>query len=152
MNEMYRCPFHFSQLSICHLECFPDSWSLKPLRVGGGWVGGGKRGPGGKLNSISQPSALPAVAGRQRENAREGWFKEREGEINNDNKHTIHLRRAAKMEKKNTHLWCKSVLLCLVTRVKIFLFLRRVFKHDIKMDVSCEASWKKLQTQPADLP
>lgn len=56
-----------------------------------------ERGLGGTLNSISQPSALPALISRLRENAREGWLKERE--INNDNKHTIHLRRAANIKK-----------------------------------------------------
>ena len=68
-----------------------------------------KRGLGGTLNSISQPSAaLPALISRQQENAREGSLEERE--INNDNKHTIHLRRAAN-KKKNTNRWYKSVLL-----------------------------------------
>lgn len=79
-----------------------------------------ERGLGGTLNSISQPSALPALISRQRENAREGWLKERE--INNDNKHTIHLRRAADM--KSTYQRDKSVPLCLVMSLKLLFFLR----------------------------
>lgn len=60
---------------------------------GGGWVV-----EEGKLNSVSQPSALPALISTQQENVREGCLKERD--INNDNKHAIHLRGLANM--KNT--------------------------------------------------
>lgn len=56
--------------------------------MGSGEGGGRGRTP----NSISQPSALPALISTQRENTGEGWVKERE--INNDDKHTIHLMRA----------------------------------------------------------
>lgn len=86
-----------------------------------------KGGLGGTLNSISQPSALPALISRQWENAREGRLKERE--INNDNKHTIHLRRAASM--KNTYWWYKSVLFCLVVSLKILFLLRWVKRYQM---------------------
>jgi len=62
----------------------------------------------GTLNSISQPSGLPALIDRQRENAREGWLKERE--INNDNKHNIHLGGDANMQTyKHGTNHCSSV-------------------------------------------
>ena len=55
----------------------------------------------GTLNSISQPSALPALVNRQRECEGEILNREKEERgINKGNKHGIHLRAAANM--KNT--------------------------------------------------